>query len=395
MKIHERYPASRALYTGGRLSFLGYPLRFLLSRLYGFHSSRIGPAEKPAGTTQEKPLVVSIGNIEWGGGGKTPCTIALCEALIDRGERPVVVTRGYRSDAERSGPFIVTSRRIDVGSAGLRFLEEEGLGDKMIGFGGGITSEAVVQLIGDEPSIYRARGIPVVIDRRRDRGVRIASRVFDPTHVMLDDAFQNRSTARDVDIVLLDHENPFGSGELMPLGSLRERPKAVKRADIIIFTRASGHTVPPEAEKVTSGKPIFFSRHRPTRLVGRAGEEISYELLRTRKIALLSGIARSEAFEKMIRSMGCEPVASFRFADHHRYDTGDIRWMLERLEGDCFVVTTEKDMVKVKRLFPKGKGLAALLVRMDIDELDRLLERLPSVKPLRADRSPREDATST
>lgn len=374
MKVHERYPSWTALYRGGIASALAYPLRLLISRLYGLHPvHRTRVSVRPV---EGGPCIVSIGNIEWGGGGKTPCAIVLCEALMERGMRPVVVTRGYRSEAERKGTYIVTSSEAQVGPEGMRCIEEERLGGRVIGCGRDHGVESLARLIGDEPAIYRARGIPVVIDRRRARGIEIASRVFGPTHIILDDAFQNRETPRDLDILLLDRERPFGRGGLMPLGSLRERPEAIRRADIIIFTRANSDQVPEEATGLVSGKHIFFSNHRPVRLIGRSGEEIPLETLRGRKLALLSGIARPGSFEDMIQSLGTEPSLSFRFADHHEYRQGDIRWMLDRMEEGTLVVTTEKDMAKVGSLFPADIDIAALEIAMEIRGLDRLIEQI-------------------
>lgn len=373
MKVYERYPAWMALYRGGRFSALAHPLRFVLSRLYGLH-----PAHRPreAGRPGERlggPCIVSIGNMEWGGGGKTPCAIALCEALAERGFRPVVVTRGYRSEAERNGPYIAASKEAPVGPEGIRCIDEERLGGRVVGYGDDCGTGSLARLIGDEPSLYRAHGIPVVIDRRRARAVEIAARVFEPTHLILDDAFQNRDTPRDIDILLLDQGKPFGTGELIPLGSLRERPEAVRRADIVIFTRSVSDRVPSEAAGAIGGKPVFFSNHRPTHLIGRSGERLPLEYLRGREIALLSGIARPGAFEGTVESIGVNPTVSFRFADHHGYRSGDVAWMLDRMERGCTLVTTEKDMVKVECLFPSDIDLVALGIAMEIRELDRLL----------------------
>ncbi len=212
-------------------------------------------------------------------------------------------------------------------------------------------------------------------DGRRERAIEVAARLFRPTHLILDDAFQKRRLPRDADILLLDGERPFGSGDLMPLGSLRERPGAVRRADIVVFTRSDSDRVPPEAGDLVEGKPIFFSSHRPARLVGRSGEERPLAYLRGRNVALLSGIARPESFEESVGSVGAKQVISFRFADHHRYSPGDVKWILERLGGAvATIVTTEKDMVRAAPLFPEGIELLALAVEMEIRGLDRLLE---------------------
>ncbi len=373
MMVHERYPVWMALYRGGRLSSLAYPVRFLLSRLYGLHAAHRDIGVGRSATRPGDPFIVSIGNMEWGGGGKTPCAIALCGALAARGHRPAVVTRGYRSEAERNGPYIAASSEATVGPDGMRCIEEEGLGGRVIGCGEDRGAVSIARLIGDEATLYRARGIPVVIDGRRERAVEVAARIFHPTHLILDDAFQNRDAPRDLDILLLDQESPFGKGELIPLGSLREPPGAVKRADIILFTRSESDRIPSVAADLLGGKPVFFSSHRPTALFDRAHGLLPLEYLRGKTVALLSGIARPESFEATIASLGVNPDVSFRFSDHHEYRPGDITWILERMERSSTLVTTEKDMVKLGCLMPGDIDLVALRIDMEIRELDRLL----------------------
>ena len=373
MRIHERYPGWMAIYKGRRISRLARPIRFLLSGIYGLH-----PTHRDSGVRRSRegpgdPFIVSVGNIEWGGGGKTPCAIAICGALRERGYRPVVVTRGYRSEAERRGPYIAASGEAPVGPEGMRFIEERGLGGRIIGSGEDCGADAIARLIGDEAALYRAHGIPAVIDGRRDRAVEIASDLFRPTHLVMDDAFQNRNAPRDLDLLLLDQENPFGSGDLMPLGSLRESPEAVKRADIVIFTRSESDRIPPAAADLVRGKPVFFSNHRPAGLFDRSGGPLDPEYLRGRRVSLLSGIARPESFEAVMASRGISPVASFRFADHHDYRPRDVAWVLKRMGGTETLVTTEKDMVKVGCLFPEGIDLVALRIDMEIRDSGRLV----------------------
>ena len=106
------------------------------------------------------------------------------------------------------------------------------------------------EALGDEILIYRDRGISVIIDPRRGRGIELARRLFSPSHILLDDAFQNFSVAKDVDILLLDADKPFGGGTLLPLGTLRERPRGARRADIVIFTRAGERRIPEAAQRL-------------------------------------------------------------------------------------------------------------------------------------------------
>ena len=210
------------------------PLRYIASKVYGsFAAAHETSVSRSGSGTPDGAMIVSIGNLEAGGGGKTPCVIAIAEALRKRGGAPVIVTRGYRSEAERTGPFVVTGDR-PIDDEGLSFIEAEGLGEKTIGGLEGTDPGFLSRTVGDEPVLFASRDIPTVISRDRERGIRIARRLFDPSHIILDDAFQNRSVERDLDILLLDWRKPFGEGRLIPLGSLRERPGAVRRHTSVV-----------------------------------------------------------------------------------------------------------------------------------------------------------------
>jgi tetraacyldisaccharide 4'-kinase len=377
MLIRERYPFWMRIYSGRELSRLSLPFRYIASKIYGSYVKA---------TAQQTPLrrsvsgasgamVVSIGNLEAGGGGKTPCVIAIAEALRNRGGTPVIVTRGYRSEAERAGPFVVTcDKAIDNGA--LSFIEREGLGERIIGGLEKTDLGFLSRTVGDEPVLFASRDIPTVISRDRKRGVRIARHLFGPSHIILDDAFQNRSVERDLDILLLDWERPFGDGRLIPLGNLRERPGAVRRADCIIFTRAGEESLPIEVRSLIGDKPVFYSRHAAVDLMGTDGESRSLEHLSGERVALFSGIARPGSFEETVRSIGADPLISFRFVDHHLYRKGDIRWMEREIEEGCPVLTTEKDLFKAAGLFAAGTKLLTLRIGMEIKGIDSLLELL-------------------
>ncbi|MBN1884582.1 MAG: tetraacyldisaccharide 4'-kinase, partial [Candidatus Krumholzibacteriota bacterium] len=225
---------------------------------------------------------------------------------------------------------------------------------------------------GDEACLYASRGIPVVIDPDRSRGVSAATSLFDPTHVILDDAFQHRAVWRDLDILLLDHERPFGNGQLMPLGTLREPAGAAARADAIVFTRAAGRTIPGEAERWTRGKPVLFSRHVPTRLLAPGGRILPLDALANRRVLLFSGIARPASFESLAAPLCGEAVASVRFEDHHRYTDADIRLLVETAGGETALVTTEKDWAKVAGLVPRGRDLFAIEIETGTEGIERL-----------------------
>jgi tetraacyldisaccharide 4'-kinase len=380
MKIVERYGTGYRLLAGRGIWRALYPARLLAAAVYGVCvNARAAGTARSARTPVRadgptRPAIVSIGNIETGGGGKTPCAVALARGIAERGGTAVVVTRGYGGTARRHAPCVVSADRAAGAPRDIRFVTGEELVGPPGAASGTLAREANV--LGDEVLIYRDRGIPVVIDPSRGRGAELARMLFSPSHVILDDAFQNFSIAKDADILLLDAERPFGNGKLLPLGTLRERPLAARRADIVIFTRAREKRVPEAAQGMTEGKRVFFAGHEPAGFIGRGGESVPLGWIAGRECVLFSGIARPESFELSVRSLGAMPKTAFRFDDHHRYGSGDIRTMLGEGGPGALFVTTEKDRAKAVELFPSGTEILALRVEMRIDRIDDLLDLL-------------------
>lgn len=380
MKIVERYGLGYRILCGrgGWVALL--PLRILLAGVFWLcaaaralrGSARARGSSRASGASG--PVVVSIGNIEAGGGGKTPCAIALARGIVGRGGLAVVVTRGYGGSARRRAPCVVSPGGSPPVARGSGFTTAEELTGASRGAKGTLAREA--EVLGDEVLIYRDRGIPVIIDPRRTRGVELARRLFAPSHILLDDAFQNFSVAKDVDILLLDAERPFGVGKPLPLGTLREPPRAARRADAIVFTRARERRVPAAAARAVEGKRVFFADHEPSGLVDRHGETVPPGYLAGRDCVIFSGVARPASFERAVLSLGSAPRAAFRFDDHHRYGRTDVLAMLREAGPETPFVTTEKDRPKAIDLFPAERPVLALRIEMRIDRLDELLDLL-------------------
>ena len=380
MRIVERYGMGFKLLRGAGAWSLFDPCKFVLSLIYRLWlqmlRGRPGATSRalrvvPQSGRGAGPCVVSIGNIEAGGGGKTPCTLRLAEEIRTRGGTPVVVSRGYRGRAERFAPCVVPGGR-NIGIVGdIPYTTEE---EALSRVGSSRKTDAsIAAFLGDEIMLYRSRAIPVVIDANRGRGARLAVKLFTATHILLDDAFQNRSIVKDVEIVLLDAERPFGNGRLLPFGPLRERPSAIGRADVVLFTRTHAERVPHEAEQYVGGKHLFFASHEPVELIGHAGETAPLSLLSNRECTLFSGIARPGPFEEMIVELGARPRRAFRFIDHHRYAEKDILLMLRTAGSGALFVTTEKDWVKTHDLFPPDTTLYALRIDMRILRIETLM----------------------
>jgi tetraacyldisaccharide 4'-kinase len=271
--------------------------------------------------------VISVGNITTGGTGKTPLVSWLVSELQRRGLHPGILSRGYGS-----------SRPL---------------------FPRGGDSE------NDEARVLALRhpDVPHVQDRDRVAGAHrlLASanaerRTPNADFIILDDAFQHRRLHRDLDIVLIDALQPWGHGRLLPRGLLREPVEALRRADVVVITRAD-QAEPGELEElrhqlrtirgVSIDGEIGF---RPTRLVNAAGQTRPLSSLSDQSVAAFCGIGNPVGFEQTLRQLGAiGPCRSF--PDHHRYTVSDFAaldaWRLST--GADVLLTTLKDLVKAPR----------------------------------------------
>lgn len=269
--------------------------------------------------------VVSIGNLTVGGSGKTPVTSSLAGALLARGFAVGIVSRGYG----RAGrdPVLVSS------------------GERLL---------AGPDAAGDEPVLlalaHPRAVVAVAADRRAAFGL-LPDRPV-PRVVLLDDAFQHRAVARDLDLLLVDGEAPFGNGRILPFGPLREPISGMRRADALVVTRGDG-AIPPALraalERHHPNAPIFHARIVPSRLVRTDGPPLPLEALRGGAVFALSGIARPDRFEADLGRLGARLVGVRRFPDHHRFSPME-RSAIQRdalASGAGMIVTTEKDLVRL------------------------------------------------
>lgn len=377
MKIFERYSVAEKIFNGKGLWALFLPLRYILAFIYGIVTkrdriyspdNRESAASDRAGHTDTSPYVISVGNIVVGGGGKTPCAISLAELIREKGGFPVVVSRGYRSLAEKKRAPVILGSDFHTGGSNEECLGIEDFTDDPEG----MSFREFARAFGDEVAIYRNRGFSVIIDTDRSRGIRAASRVLGATDIILDDAYQNLSVSKDLDLLLLDHSKPFADGRLLPMGRLREDPAAAVRADAIIFTRAISGEIPETAREYTKGKKVFFSRHEFDCVYGKDGSRRSHEELKSERFSVFSGIGYPAPFEDMVKEIIGEPGNVFRFSDHYDYSRKDIEWMIHENMGGT-VLTTEKDWFKAVDLFPEGVEVYAVRVKMVIEGVEELI----------------------
>jgi tetraacyldisaccharide 4'-kinase len=309
-------------------------------------------------------LVVVVGNLTVGGTGKTPVVEKFARALRDRGRRVAILSRGYKSKAPpfwKKWWYALTHTDEPpprIVSDGQRVL---------------LDSEQA----GDEPFML-ARNLPgviVLVDKNRVKAGAYAIKKFGCDTLVLDDGFQYLPLKGRLNLLLVDKTNPFGNGELLPRGILREPVKHLRRASYVFLTKSNGHRdaeLEQLIERYNPGVDIIECAHRPQylqrfgRTSGAAVPEAAahaaggffseqphdrepLSFLRGRRVFAFSGIATPESFEKFLRDLGAILVGRERFLDHYRFadeDLADLLRQAGRERAEC-VVTTEKDAVRI------------------------------------------------
>jgi tetraacyldisaccharide 4'-kinase len=277
---------------------------------------------------------ISVGNITTGGTGKTPVVRWLADRLIEQKLRPAVLTRGYRAN-----------RAI-----------------------GSDEAQELAVALGD-------RGCVIVNPDRVAAALHAMHEFRQPDVFILDDGFQHRRAARDLNLVLINAANAFGFGHVLPRGLLREPLTGLRRADAVILTRAdraSDELLRELPSLLAAGTPIYHAYHHLAGLRDAEGKRTPIDELSRHRFALMCAIGDPASLEKQLRAYGENFVASHVFADHHAYRASDLEAM-DRSKFDL-LVTTEKDWVKLDAQTRKMLPIRRLLLEIRFREGDR--ERL-------------------
>jgi tetraacyldisaccharide 4'-kinase len=209
---------------------------------------------------------------------------------------------------------------------------------------------------GDEPFML-ARNLPgvvVLVDKNRVKSGTYAIRRFACDTLVLDDGFQYLPLKGRLNLLLIDKTNPFGNGELLPRGLLREPVKHLRRASYVFLTKSDGHRDPELEETIRTHNPdvdIIECAHVPKFLqrVNDGNERQDLIFLKNRRVGAFSGIATPDNFEGFLRKFGAKLLYTKRFIDHYRFTADDLDLIFEESlnAGLDFVVTTEKDAVRI------------------------------------------------
>lgn len=285
--------------------------RLYLAIHYWLYRRRKARATRVAGAR-----VISIGNLSAGGSGKTPLVIALAAELERRNIPAAVALRGYGGSASSAGALVSDGGRIRLGAA-----------------------EA-----GDE-ALLIARRTRARVFVGRDRVRAVQSFAGDARTILLDDAFQNPSLARDHEVVLIDASVPLAAFRVFPAGKFREGVEALVRADTILLTRVD--QAPPEQlaqwqDAIRSSgaqAPVFQCVHRPGAVqpAPPAGAALG----------AFCGIGNPEAFYRTLERAGIVPALRKSFPDHYNFRIGELRELLAQAD---YWITTEKDRARLADL---------------------------------------------
>ena len=290
--------------------------------------------------------VVSVGNVTLGGTGKTPMVEWLARWFRRHGVRVAILSRGYG----RTGGLNDEGRVL-----------EENLPD-----------------------------VPHLQDPDRVAMARVATRELETELIVLDDGFQHRRLRRDLDVVLLDALEPFGLARLFPRGLLREPVKSLRRAGVVVLSRADligageRQAIKSFAERRAGPLSWVLARHAPIDLVDDLGNSFSLNELAGQSVLAFCGIGNPEGFRRTLLTLTGDLIGFRVFPDHHPYTASDVHsledWVAQAGTAANLVLTTQKDSVKLRAASLGPAPLRAVRIGLEImaghEIMDDLLARL-------------------
>ncbi|MGA1824471.1 MAG: tetraacyldisaccharide 4'-kinase [bacterium] len=274
--------------------------------------------------------VISVGNITVGGSGKTPVVCFLARRLKEKGFNVAIISRGYKRK---------NHNKIFLVSNGTRIL-------------------ASPHESGDEPYMI-ARSlpdIPVIVGKDRYQCCVFAQNTLGTNIALLDDAYQHQYLYRDVNILIINGANPFGNGNLLPGGILREPLTSMRRADIIVINKMQNRksvTLTHRIKRYNPNAALFNATYDMEKinaftLSGKGQGEIS---LKGKSAVLFSGIGDPSSLKKTVEDEGILVHKQLIFADHHWYSDDDMDTIVSYTEGVDCIITTEKDLIRLQKYF--------------------------------------------
>ena len=295
-----------------------------------------------------KTPIICVGNLSAGGTGKTPMVEFLVSELKEE-FKIAVLSRGYR---RKSKGFVLAD------------------------------SDATVETLGDEPFQIHAKfsGITVAVDADRRNGIAMLMEKVNPDLILLDDAFQHRRVKPDLSILLTAYGNLYTDDWYLPTGNLRDSKREAERADLIIVTKCPKDLSESRRDAIEKKlgpkrhQEILFSSLSYSPAIRGSGEDMALAELRNKNITLVTGIANPEPLVVYLKNEGIV-FEHLKFKDHHFFTQRE----LEKLSRKEFVLTTEKDYVRLKE---KLRNLYFISIAHEFSKADvkTLKDRLKIVR---------------
>ncbi len=288
--------------------------------------------------------VIGVGNITTGGTGKTPMVIEIAKMLIELNKKPIIISRGYKRKSK--GTVIVSDNENILAS---------------------------VENAGDEPFLMaeKLKNIPIIVDKNRYRAAQIASNKFDFDIVILDDSFQHRKIFKDLNLVMINYQEKDKNYNLLPAGRLREPRGSLKRSDLIVWSKyKKNHKISNFNKKIiNSSKEQLFTTI-----------DLKNQFNKKYNILVFCAIGDPESFIDLLIFKELNIVHKIIFKDHEKLSTKKLNELIDlksKYKAD-YIVTTEKDWVKLPQSFQKNKIFKFFKLKLKFKNNDKelLLKRI-------------------
>jgi len=281
--------------------------------------------------------VISVGNLTVGGTGKTPMVLWLAERLIADGQRPAILTRGYRGSALRNGGSLPAADEVALLRARLGGRARLGVGKDRYASGR-------------------------VLERH-------GAKWF-----ILDDGFQHLALHRDADIVLLDARDPFGGGKLLPSGRLREPLAALRRADVVVITRSEHAPAVESLVQRNTVAPIFYANAELEGVLRAPAMTVEWPFQdrSAARVFAFCGVGNPRAFFDDLQRWGFSLAGRRSFGDHHRYSPAELADLERAAEaaGAEALMCTEKDVFNLRSAGTGRMPVFACRIRLSISNAE-------------------------
>lgn len=292
-----------------------------------------------------KSKIISVGNINTGGSGKTPLVIKLAEILLDRNFKVAIISRGYRRKSK--GMQVVFDTKNIV-------LKPEESGDEPY-----MISQFLME---------RYNNFYFIVSENRIEAIRYLEKNFSSDYIILDDAFQQLVLKKDCDFVLIDVNNfqrhKILNRILLPAGNLREPLNSLYRGTAI-FQNNKYSEIDTANFLKKFNKPIFKIRYTNSGIYDKENKKIEGSI---NNVIAFCGIADPDSFKKSLENFKIKDFIAF--PDHKNYTEKDLEYIKRNYSsGDSFI-TTEKDFVKIKNFDKFTETYPVYFIRLSI-EIDK------------------------